>query len=86
MTFDLGVTGTLTLTHAGLICNICVPNDPQVAVTFDLDANGILTVTAEDKTTKAKADITITQVCLSHTRCVLPPRQMCLKHPRHGRR
>ena len=55
-------------------------------MTFDLDANGILTVTAEDKTTKAKADITITQVCLSHTRCVLLPRQMCLKHPRHGRR
>ena len=50
--------------NTGLTCHICVSNDPQVAVTFDLDANGILTVTAENKTTKAKADITITQVCL----------------------
>jgi len=34
---------------------------PQVDVTFDLDANGILTVTAQDQVTKAKADIKITQ-------------------------
>jgi len=32
---------------------------PKIDVTFDLDANGILTVTALDQTTKAKADITI---------------------------
>jgi molecular chaperone DnaK len=34
---------------------------PKVDVTFELDANGILTVTAQDQTTKAKADIKITQ-------------------------
>jgi L1 cell adhesion molecule like protein len=33
---------------------------PQIEVTFDLDANGILTVTAEDKTTGKKNNITIT--------------------------
>jgi molecular chaperone DnaK len=33
---------------------------PQIEVTFDLDANGILTVTATDKGTGKKADITIT--------------------------
>ena len=33
----------------------------QVDVTFELDANGILTVTAQDQTTKARADIKITQ-------------------------
>jgi len=36
----------------------------QVDVTFDLDANGILTVTAQDQVTKAKADIKITQVAI----------------------
>lgn len=33
---------------------------PQIEVTFDLDANGILKVTAHDKGTGKKADITIT--------------------------
>lgn len=33
---------------------------PQIEVTFDLDANGILTVTATDKGTGKKANITIT--------------------------
>jgi heat shock protein 1/8 len=32
---------------------------PQIDVTFDLDSNGILQVTAQDQTTKAKANITI---------------------------
>lgn len=34
--------------------------EPQVKVTFDIDANGILGVTALDKNTGAKANITIT--------------------------
>jgi heat shock protein 1/8 len=34
---------------------------PKVDVTFELDANGILTVTAQDQTTKAKANIQISQ-------------------------
>jgi len=33
---------------------------PQVEVTFDIDANGILNVSAEDKTTKKSSRITIT--------------------------
>ena len=33
---------------------------PQIEVTFDIDANGILNVTAEDKTTGKKNNITIT--------------------------
>jgi len=33
---------------------------PQIEVTFDIDANGILNVTAEDKSTKKKNNITIT--------------------------
>jgi L1 cell adhesion molecule like protein len=33
---------------------------PQIEVTFDLDANGILNVSAEDKTTGKKSKITIT--------------------------
>lgn len=33
---------------------------PQIEVTFDMDANGILTVKAEDKTTGKTSDITIT--------------------------
>ncbi|MGL4758367.1 MAG: molecular chaperone DnaK [Patescibacteria group bacterium] len=33
---------------------------PQIEVTFDIDANGILKVTAEDKGTNKKADIVIT--------------------------
>jgi molecular chaperone DnaK len=33
---------------------------PQIEVTFDIDANGILNVTAEDKATGRKQDITIT--------------------------
>ena len=33
---------------------------PQINVTFDVDANGILTVSAEDKTTGIKNKITIT--------------------------
>jgi len=33
---------------------------PQIEVTFDMDANGILNVTAEDKTTKKQSHITIT--------------------------
>jgi len=33
---------------------------PQVEVTFDLDANGILNVSAEDKTTGKKSNVTIT--------------------------
>lgn len=33
---------------------------PQIEVTFDIDANGILNVTAEDKTTGKKNQITIT--------------------------
>jgi len=32
---------------------------PQIDVTFDLDSNGILNVTAQDQTTKAKANIQI---------------------------
>ena len=34
--------------------------EPQVVVTFDIDANGILSVTAIDKVTNAKGTITIT--------------------------
>lgn len=34
--------------------------EPQIEVTFDLDANGLLQVTAQDQKTRAKADITIT--------------------------
>jgi L1 cell adhesion molecule like protein len=33
---------------------------PQISVTFDIDANGILNVSAEDKTTGKNAKITIT--------------------------
>ena len=33
---------------------------PQIEVTFDIDANGILKVSAEDKGTQRKSDITIT--------------------------
>ncbi|MEG0128045.1 molecular chaperone DnaK [Clostridium sp.] len=33
---------------------------PQIEVTFDIDANGIVNVSAEDKATGKKADITIT--------------------------
>merc|ERR1712125_102764 len=33
---------------------------PQIEVTFDIDANGVLNVTAEDKTTGKKQNITIT--------------------------
>jgi len=33
---------------------------PQISVTFDLDANGILNVSAEDKSTGKKSKITIT--------------------------
>ena len=33
---------------------------PQILVTFDVDANGILTVVAEDKTTGNKSDLMIT--------------------------
>ena len=33
---------------------------PQIEVTFDIDANGILNVSAEDKTTGKKNKITIT--------------------------
>ena len=33
---------------------------PQINVTFDVDANGILNVSAEDKTTGKKNKITIT--------------------------
>jgi len=33
---------------------------PQITVTFDIDANGILNVSAEDKTTGQKNKITIT--------------------------
>jgi len=32
---------------------------PQIEVTFDIDANGILNVSAEDKTTKKRSEITI---------------------------
>jgi len=34
--------------------------EPQVVVTFDIDANGILSVTAVDKVTNAKGSVTIT--------------------------
>jgi molecular chaperone DnaK len=34
---------------------------PQVEVTFDIDANGILNVSAQDKDTKTKQEITITE-------------------------
>jgi L1 cell adhesion molecule like protein len=34
--------------------------EPQIEVTFDVDANGILTVSAEEKTTGKKQNITIT--------------------------
>lgn len=33
---------------------------PQITVSFDIDANGILNVSAEDKSTKKKNQITIT--------------------------
>ena len=33
---------------------------PQIEVTFDIDANGILNVTAQDRATKAQQSITIT--------------------------
>merc|ERR1712228_710284 len=37
--------------------------EPQVEVTFALDANGIMHVTAQDKKTKADAEITIADAC-----------------------
>merc|ERR1719420_2504113 len=37
--------------------------EPEVEITFALDANGILNVTAQDKKTKAKAEITIANAC-----------------------
>ena len=33
---------------------------PQIEITYDIDANGILNVTAEDKSTNKKNNITIT--------------------------
>ena len=35
--------------------------EPQIEVTFDIDANGILNVTARDKTTGAEQGITISE-------------------------
>jgi molecular chaperone DnaK (HSP70) len=35
------------------------PTPPSIQVTFDIDANGILNVTAEDKTTGKQNKITI---------------------------
>ena len=46
---------------------------PQVEVKFDIDANGILSVTATDKGTQKKQDIKITGACLA--RAVPAPRQ-----------
>ena len=40
--------------------------EPKIDVTFDLDANGILTVTAYDQTTRSKNHIVI-----ANNRCVL---------------
>lgn len=37
--------------------------EPEVEITFALDANGILNVTAQDKKTKAKAEISIANAC-----------------------
>jgi molecular chaperone DnaK len=34
--------------------------EPQIEVTFDIDANGILNVTAKDKQTRKKQQVTIT--------------------------
>ena len=47
-----------------LVCRSGIPpaprGVPQIEVTFDLDANGILNVSAEDKSTGNKNKITIT--------------------------
>merc|ERR1719265_2317332 len=37
--------------------------EPEVEITFALDSNGILNVTAQDKKTKAKAEISIANAC-----------------------
>lgn len=39
--------------------------EPQIEVSFALDANGVLQVTAQDKKTRAKASCTITNACRS---------------------
>ena len=56
MTVDNNLLGKFDLTD--------IPNakrgDPQIEVTFDIDANGILKVTADEKTTGKKNNIVIT--------------------------
>ncbi|KAL2552373.1 putative mediator of RNA polymerase II transcription subunit 37c [Forsythia ovata] len=51
-------------TAGGVMILSCIPPSPrdipQINVCFDIDANGILNVTAEDKTTGQKNKITIT--------------------------
>jgi len=42
---------------------IAKKNEPEIEVTFALDTNGILHVTAKDKKTKAKSQITISDAC-----------------------
>jgi molecular chaperone DnaK (HSP70) len=42
--------------------------DPQIVVTFDIDANGILSVTATDKATGHKNSIVITSTNSRNTR------------------
>ena len=44
---------------------------PQVEVKFDIDANGILSVTATDKGTQKKQDIKITGELLRVHHCIL---------------
>jgi len=42
--------------------------EPQVVVTFDVDANGILSVTAVDKATGARGSVTITSTTARNSR------------------
>ena len=69
----VGRRASVLLTHPRLP-SISQPPPPQIDVTFDLDSNGILMVTAQDQTTKAKANIQI-NVRRVPTRCHL--RLMC---------
>ena len=43
---------------------------PQIEVTFEIDANGILNVGAEDKGTGAPAALASSLTCSCHCRCL----------------
>jgi endoplasmic reticulum chaperone BiP len=55
MTKDCHLLGQFDLTGI----NLAPKGQPQIIVTFDIDENGIVKVTAEDKASKNKKEITI---------------------------